>query len=111
MSTEVSDSKLYYSMGEVADRYQVNHSLIRYWEKEFDIINPKKNKKGNRLFTKKDLDAFELIYDLVKRKGYTLDGAKLEIKERKSGKLDRRQLVDKLKDIRAFLLELESGLD
>lgn len=98
-------------MGEVADRYQVNHSLIRYWEKEFDIINPKKNKKGNRLFTKKDLDAFELIYDLVKRKGYTLDGAKLEIKERKSGKLDRRQLVDKLKDIRAFLLELESGLD
>ncbi|MEQ8324674.1 MAG: MerR family transcriptional regulator [Vicingaceae bacterium] len=111
MSIEVSDSKLYYSMGEVADRYQVNHSLIRYWEKEFDIINPKKNKKGNRLFTKKDLDAFELIYDLVKRKGYTLDGAKLEIKERKSGKLDRRQLVDKLKDIRAFLLELESGLD
>ena len=98
-------------MGEVAERYKVKHSLIRYWEKEFDIINPKKNKKGNRLFTKKDLDAFELIFDLVKRKGYTLDGAKQEIKERKMGKVDSQQVIDKLKNIRSFLMELESGLD
>lgn len=111
MSTQVSDSKLYYSMGEVAERYKVKHSLIRYWEKEFDIINPKKNKKGNRLFTKKDLDAFELIFDLVKRKGYTLDGAKLEIKERKASREGQETIIDKLKGIRSFLMELESGLD
>jgi DNA-binding transcriptional MerR regulator len=111
MEANVSDSKLYYSMGELAERYQVNHSLIRYWEKEFDIIKPKKNKKGNRLFTKKDLEAFDLIYDLVKRKGYTLDGAKLKIKEGKTDKFKKEEIIDKLKGIRSFLLELENKLD
>lgn len=98
-------------MGEIAERYQVRHSLIRYWEKEFDIIKPKKNKKGNRLFTKKDLDAFDLIYDLVKRKGFTLDGAKQKIKEGSSDKFKKEEVIDRLKGIKSFLLELESQID
>ena len=111
MEANVSDSKLYYSMGELAERYQVKHSLIRYWEKEFDIIKPKKNKKGNRLFTKKDLEAFDLIYDLVKRKGYTLDGAKQKIKEGKNDKFKREEIIEKLKGIKSFLIDLENRLD
>ena len=111
MESGLSDSKLYYSMGEIAEKYQVKHSLIRYWEKEFDIIKPKKNKKGNRLFTKKDLEAFDLIYDLVKNKGYTLDGAKQKIKEGKSNKFRNEEIVAKLKTIKSFLLELDSQLD
>ncbi len=111
METEISDSKLYYSMGEIAQKYDVKHSLIRYWEKEFDIIKPKKNKKGNRLFTKRDLDAFDLIYDLVKRKGFTLDGAKLKIKESRSDKFKKEEMISKLKDIKSFLIDLESQLD
>ena len=98
-------------MGEIAHKYQVKHSLIRYWEKEFDIIKPKKNKKGNRLFTKKDLDAFDLIFDLVKRKGFTLEGAKLKIKEGKTDKFKKEEIVEKLRDIKSFLLELDGQLD
>lgn len=98
-------------MGEVAERYKVRHSLIRYWEREFDIIKPKKNKKGNRLFTKKDLEAFDLIYDLVKRKGYTLDGARQELKERRGDKFRKEEIIEKLKEVRSFLLELEGRLE
>lgn len=98
-------------MGEVAELYQVKHSLIRYWEREFDIINPKKNKKGNRLFTKKDLNAFDLIYDLVKKKGYTLEGAKLKIKESKSASYNKTEVIAKLNNIKSFLRELENQLD
>ncbi|MCK4638586.1 MAG: MerR family transcriptional regulator, partial [Bacteroidales bacterium] len=68
--------RLYYSIGEVAKMFNVNTSLIRFWEKEFDIIKPKKNKKGNRLFTQQDVDNFYVIYNLVKERGYTLQGAK-----------------------------------
>jgi DNA-binding transcriptional MerR regulator len=68
--------KLYYTIGEVAEMYHVKHSLIRFWEKEFGIIHLHKNNKGNRLFTKKDLQTFDKIYNLVKVQGYTLEGAK-----------------------------------
>ncbi len=68
--------KLYYSIGEVADMFDVNTSLIRFWEKEFPAIRPKKNKKGNRLFTPKEIGKIDRIYTLVKNEGYTLDGAK-----------------------------------
>lgn len=112
MESNVSDSKLYYSMGEVAEIYKVKHSLIRYWEREFDSINPKKNKKGNRLFTKKDLKAFDLIYELVKKKGYTLEGAKLKIKESRSSKrYNANEVVEKLNSVKSFLRELENRLD
>lgn len=106
-----NDSKLYYSMGEIAEHYQVKHSLIRYWEREFDVINPKKNKKGNRLFTKKDLLAFDMIYDLVKKKGYTLEGAKQKIKKGNFDDHRKDEVVSKLKEIRSFLIELETQLD
>ena len=75
--------KLYYSIGEVAEMFGVNTSLIRFWEKEFDVIKPHKNKKGNRQFTKADVDNFHLIYHLVKEKGMTLKGAQQQIKNRK----------------------------
>ena len=77
-------TKLYYSIGEVAKMFNVNSSLIRFWEKEFDIIQPKKNKKGNRQFTKEDVKNYQLIYYLVKERGYTLKGAKDKIKNNSS---------------------------
>ena len=75
--------KLFYSIGEVADMFGVNTSLIRFWEKNFDLIKPKKNKKGNRLFTKKDINNFKLIYHLVKEQRLTLEGARLKLAENK----------------------------
>ena len=102
--------KLFYQIGEVANELGVNVSLIRFWEKEFDIIKPKKNKKGNRLFSKKDFDNLKTIYFLVKEKGYTLDGAKKKIKENKNDNTDNLSIVRKLKDIRKFLVELKEQL-
>ncbi len=77
-------TKLYYTIGEVADMFDVNPSLIRFWEKEFGFIQPKKNKKGNRIFTPKDIVNFNKIYQLVKTNGYTLEGAKRALKTGKS---------------------------
>jgi DNA-binding transcriptional MerR regulator len=75
-------TKLYYSIGEVADLFEVNTSLIRFWEKEFPAIKPKKNNKGNRLFTVKDIATIDRIYTLVKDEGHTLDGARKALKEK-----------------------------
>lgn len=75
--------KLYYSIGEVADMFGVNTSHIRFWSNEFDVIRPATNKKGNRLYTRDDIENFRKIYHLVKEKGYTLRGAKTELKEMK----------------------------
>lgn len=75
--------KLYYTIGEVAQMFNVNTSHIRFWSKEFDVIRPATNKKGNRLYTQSDIDNFRKIYHLVKEKGYTLKGAKSELKEMK----------------------------
>ena len=75
--------KIYYSIGEVAKMFNVNASLIRFWEKEFDIIKPQKNKKGNSLFTQEDVDNFYIIFHLVKERGFTLQGAKEKLKENK----------------------------
>ena len=89
-------TKVYYSIGEVADMFNVNASLIRFWEKEFDIIKPKKNKKGNRLFTKEDVNNYQKIYFLVKERGYTLKGAKEKLKG--SFLLDSQSLLPHLSD-------------
>ena len=80
--------KLYYTIGEVAEMFNVNPSLIRYWEKEFDIIKPKKNKKGNRFFTIEDIEHFHIIYYLVKELGLTLKGAQKKLKENKEGTMN-----------------------
>lgn len=103
-------TKLYYSIGEVAAIFDVNTSLIRFWEKEFTVIQPKKNKKGNRLFTVKDIEHFNKIYQLVKEQGYTLDGAKKALKSGEKTSLEGHQndvLIDKLEKIKSKLLELK----
>ena len=107
---EKSIEKLYYSIGEVAQMFEVNVSLLRYWEKEFDLLKPKKNKKGNRLFTKNDLDNIRIIYHLVKERGFTLDGAKKKLSENKSDTIENMEIINRLKKIKEFLLNLSSEL-
>src|SRR5690554_5082803 len=102
--------KLYYSIGEVAKMFDVNTSLIRFWEKEFDIIQPKKNKKGNRLFTKADVDHLRIIYHLVKERGYTLQGVKEKLKDNKDDVSDNVEVITKLENLRSFLVELRESL-
>lgn len=102
--------KLYYSIGEVAKLLDVNTSLIRFWEKEFDVVKPKKNKKGNRLFTKDDLKNLKMIYRLVKEKGFTLEGAKKKIKEDKDELERKANVLDQLKDIKVQLTDLKERL-
>lgn len=102
--------KLYYSIGEVAELFNVAPSLIRFWETEFDIIKPKKNRKGNRQFTKEDIENVRTIYHLVKEKGFTLQGAKEMLKNDNSSVRDKIELLDSLKNVRKFLVELQSKL-
>lgn len=102
--------KLYYSIGEVAGAFQVNTSLIRYWEKEFDVLKPKKNAKGNRMFTPKDIKNLELIYHLVKERGFTLEGAKTHLLENKQKTLDTFEIIRKLETVKAELLKIKDQL-
>ena len=102
--------KLYYSIGEVAKIFGVNASLIRFWEKEFDIIKPKKNKKGNRFFTKQDIDNFYLIFHLVKERGMTLNGAKKKLKENKDDTLNNFEVIKSLNEIKSLLTEIKDTL-
>ena len=105
--------KLYYSIGEVAKMYDVNTSLIRFWEKEFDILKPKKNKKGNRLFTNDDLKNIKVIFSLVKEKGYTLEGAKKKLKEGDAMEQQRQkrlEIFERLSSIKKQLKEIEQQL-
>ena len=102
--------KLFYSIGEVAQMYKVNVSLIRFWENEFDILKPKKNKKGNRMFTKTDLENLDVIFHLVKERGFTLDGAKKKLKENKKDTIDNISIIKKLKEIRTFLVDLREEI-
>ena len=102
--------KLYYSIGEVAELFKVNTSLIRFWEKEFEIIKPKKNKKGNRFFTKQDIDNFYIIYHLVKEKGMTLNGAKKKLKENKEDTLYNIEIIKSLSEIKNLLIEIKDNL-
>ena len=85
-------------------------SLIRFWEGEFDIIKPKKNRKGNRQFTKDDIDNVKLIYHLVKEKGYTLQGAKEMLKNSNEAIKDKMQMIESLRRVRSFLVEIKEEL-
>lgn len=102
--------KLYYSIGEVCAMLDVNASLIRFWEKEFDMLKLKKNKKGNRLFTKDDVAQIKLIYHLVKERGFTLQGAKEKLKAGKGDAKTEVEMVKSLEKVKAFLLLLKSEL-
>ena len=103
-------TKLYYSIGEVAKMFDVNTSLIRFWEKEFDVIQPKKNKKGNRQFTKEDIKNYQLIYYLVKERGYTLKGAKSKLQNNSKEIHQQKIIVDKMNKIKSFLIHLKEQL-
>lgn len=111
MSVDLAEiSKLYYSIGEVANMFEVNPSLIRFWEKEFSSIKPKKNKKGNRLFTAKDIEQFKKIYVLVKEQGYTLDGAKSRLKSGSTIKEGNADVINRLEKIKKELIDLKTRL-
>ena len=113
---ETDTVKIYYTIGEVSELFNVNTSLIRFWEKEFDVLKPKKNKKGNRLFTAEDIDNFKVIFNLVKEQGLTLEGAKKYMKENRKAvkhelKYEKSQfseIENKLKTIKNSLIELQS---
>ena len=102
--------KVYYSIGEVAKLFNVNASLIRFWEKEFDIIKPQKNKKGNRQFTQQDVNNFYIIYHLVKERGFTLQGAKDKLKDNTSETIDNTEIIKSLDKLKDFLLEIKAQL-
>ncbi|MGA3014161.1 MAG: MerR family transcriptional regulator [Bacteroidales bacterium] len=102
--------KLYYTIGEVAELFEVNASLIRFWENEFDSLKPQKNKKGNRLFTKDDINTLRIIYHLVKEKGYTLQGAREKMKLNREDVEKQVEIIDSLQKIRNFLVQLKNDL-
>ncbi len=103
-------SKLLYSMGEVTEMFDVNASLIRYWESKFDCLKPQKNKKGNRLFTPEDVENLKLIYHLVKEKGMTLEGANRTMKRNRHGVAHESSVLERLQKIRAMLVEVRESL-
>jgi DNA-binding transcriptional MerR regulator len=103
--------KRYYTIGEVAEQLDVSNSLIRYWEKEFDIIRPRKTRKGDRLFTPKDIDKLEMIYHLTREKGYKLKGAKKKLKYNRTETEKEFAIIQSLKKVRHFLEELRENLD
>lgn len=102
--------KLYYSIGEVAKMFEVNTSLIRYWETEFDILKPKKNNKGDRVFRQKDMENLKIIYHLVKERGFTLEGAKQKLKEDNQKVSKNYEVIESLTRVRNFLSELHNEL-
>ncbi len=102
--------KVYFSIGEVAAMFNVNTSLIRFWEKEFEIIKPHKNQKGTRFFTQQDIDNFHLIYHLVKERGFTLQGAKDKLNENKTETVDQHEIVKSLEKIKNFLIEIKESM-
>ena len=110
LKTNRKIEKIYYSIGEVAEFFEVNPSLIRFWEKEFDILKPHKNNKGNRLFTKQDLNHLRIIYHLVRERGYTLQGAREKLKNNREEVSKQVEIVDSLNRIKEFLEELKATL-
>ncbi len=102
--------KRYYGIGEVARAFEVNTSLIRFWEKEFDELQPKKNAKGNRKFTPEDIKNLQLIYHLVKERGFTLEGAKTHLREERQKTLSNFEIIQKLERVKAELIKIKKQL-
>ncbi len=102
--------KKYFSIGEVAEILGVATSLIRFWESEFDIIKPKKNRKGNRQFTREDINNVKLIYHLVKEKGYTLQGAKDLLKDGNDVLKEKVEIIESLRKVKNFLLDIRTKI-
>ncbi|MBC7494549.1 MAG: MerR family transcriptional regulator [Flavobacterium sp.] len=110
MHVELSSEKMYFSIGELAKAFDVNASMIRFWDKEFDILKPKKNAKGNRQFTQDDVKNLKLIYHLLKERGFTLEGAKTHLKEGQKKTLDKFEIIVKLEAVKAQLLSIKNGI-
>jgi DNA-binding transcriptional MerR regulator len=110
MHIELSPDKRYFSIGELARAFDVNASLIRFWDKEFDILKPKKNAKGNRMFTPEDVKNLQLIYHLVKERGFTLEGAKTHLKEGQKKTLDKFEIINKLEGIKVQLQNIKNEM-
>ena len=110
MNVNLQEGKRYYSIGEVAKAFDVNTSLIRFWDKEFDILKPKKNAKGNRMFTPEDVKNLQLIFHLVKERGFTLEGAKTHLKEGQKKTLDKFEIINKLEAVKAQLTAIKNKL-
>ncbi len=102
--------KRYYSIGEVAEMFDVSKSLIRFWESEFSLLKPHKNSKGDRRFTPQNIEQMRLIYELVKERGFTLDGAKKEIRRLRAREREKEKVIDRLKELRGFLQEVAREL-
>ncbi len=103
--------KLYYSIGEVAKAFNVNASLIRFWEKEFSIISPRKSSTGSRKFTPEDIKKLQLIYHLVKEQGFTLEGARQRLKEESQKTLSNYDIINKLQQIKQTLIAIKNALE
>jgi len=103
-------TKMYYTMGEVAILFDVNQSLIRFYEKEFDVLQPKKNKKGNRYFTPEDIENLKIIFHLIRDKGYTLNGAKEYLKNNMADTRDNHRVISSLENLKRFLIEVRDQL-
>ena len=108
---ELTTEKHYYAIGEVAKMFNMTVSNIRFWENEFDVLKPKKNKKGDRFFTRQDIEYLKLIHHLLKEKGYTIEGAKKTLLQNPKKQLDKMELIQSLKGIREFLSSLKSNLE
>jgi DNA-binding transcriptional MerR regulator len=107
---QLNDEKLYYSIGEVSKLFDISRSLIRYWESEFENLKPHKNGKGERKFTKKNIEQLSIIYHLVKERGFTLKGAKAEIESNKDKLEKKHQALKKLNELKGFLKEISDSL-
>ncbi len=101
---------MFYTIGEVAEMFDVNTSNIRYWENEFNILKPHKNKKGNRMFTVEDIENLKIIYHLLKEKGMTIKGAQKKLKDNKEDTIQNYEVVKRLQEIRQMLVELTNEL-
>ena len=110
MHVELSPDKRYYSIGEIAKAFGVNASLVRFWDSEFDILKLKKNAKGNRMFTPEDVKNLQLIYHLVKERGFTLEGARTHLKEGQKKTLDKFEIISKLETIKIQLTNIKNEL-
>ena len=110
MYIELQAGKRSYSLGEVAKAFGVNASLIRFWDSEFDILKPKKNAKGNRMFTPEDVKNLQLIYHLVKERGFTLEGARTHLKEGQKKTLDKFEIISKLETIKKQLMNIKNEI-
>lgn len=109
---EEKTEKLFYTIAEVSEMFELSPSTIRFWEKEFDVLKPNKNKRGNRVFTPKDIEHISVIVQLVKEKGYTLEGARKQLKQRTRGSEDANaEVIAKLHEIRNKLIALRDGSD